>query len=208
LPLSFSRTNTEKMTKPNYQYGKIYKIVNNVDDMIYIGSTCSRLSKRLHGHKIDKSGKGWKRRLYQHVDALGGWDHFRIILVQHCPCMGKDDLRMAEQRHIDATPPEKLLNMVRAYASVEDVIQRKAEEYQRKRHTDKYKEHAKAYQRAHKEQYDGYKLKYYETNKERISENNRAKFQWTSSWGGDMCMRWGENNLLRIDPNVFRFTYS
>eukprot|EP01043_Picozoa_sp_COSAG02_P066139 COSAG02_NODE_10200_length_1996_cov_3.594623_1_plen_169_part_10 len=131
MPLSFSRTNTEKMTKPNYQYGKIYKIVNNVDDMIYIGSTCSRLSKRLHGHKIDKSGKGWKRRLYQHVDALGGWDHFRIILVQHHPCLGKDDLRMAEQRHIDATPPEKLLNMVRAYASVEDVIQRKAAEYQR-----------------------------------------------------------------------------
>ena len=35
------------MTKPNYQYGKIYTIVNNVDDMIYIGSTCSRLSKAI-----------------------------------------------------------------------------------------------------------------------------------------------------------------
>ena len=36
---------------PNYQQAKIYKIVNNVDDEIYVGSTVNRLSKRFSDHK-------------------------------------------------------------------------------------------------------------------------------------------------------------
>ena len=31
-----------------YQNGKVYKLVNCVDDKIYIGSTCARLSKRFY----------------------------------------------------------------------------------------------------------------------------------------------------------------
>ena len=36
-----------------YHNAKIYKIVNNVDDMVYIGSTCLSLSKRKHLHKTE-----------------------------------------------------------------------------------------------------------------------------------------------------------
>jgi hypothetical protein len=35
----------------NYQLGKIYKIMNNINDEIYVGSTCEPiLARRLAGH--------------------------------------------------------------------------------------------------------------------------------------------------------------
>ena len=44
-----------------YQSGKIYKIIDNTSDMIYIGSTCQTLEQRLKGHeqqfKSFKAGK-------------------------------------------------------------------------------------------------------------------------------------------------------
>ena len=36
---------------PNYQNGKIYKLVSNISNDIYIGSTVNKLSHRLNKHK-------------------------------------------------------------------------------------------------------------------------------------------------------------
>ena len=36
---------------PDYSKGKIYKLISNHTDDIYIGSTCDLLSKRLYKHK-------------------------------------------------------------------------------------------------------------------------------------------------------------
>ena len=48
-----------------YDNGKIYRITNNIDNMIYIGSTCLPLRKRLYCHKKEQhSGKGQNRRLF------------------------------------------------------------------------------------------------------------------------------------------------
>ena len=35
---------------PNYQNGKIYKIVCNITGLVYIGSTIENLTERLWGH--------------------------------------------------------------------------------------------------------------------------------------------------------------
>ena len=69
------------MTYNRYQNGKIYQITNNIDDMVYIGSTCLPLRKRIYNHKKEHhSGKGPNRRLFQHTEQYG-WDEFNIILV-------------------------------------------------------------------------------------------------------------------------------
>jgi predicted GIY-YIG superfamily endonuclease len=48
-----------------YDNGKIYRITNNIDNMIYIGSTCLPLRKRLYSHKKEQhSRKGQNRRLF------------------------------------------------------------------------------------------------------------------------------------------------
>ena len=40
----------------NFENGKIYKITNDFNDSIYIGSTCDTLDKRMIRHKwIDKN---------------------------------------------------------------------------------------------------------------------------------------------------------
>jgi hypothetical protein len=45
-----------------YQLGKIYEIVDNTSDMIYNGSTCQELEKRLKGHEY-----GYKNfKIYKH----------------------------------------------------------------------------------------------------------------------------------------------
>ena len=47
------------MTYNRYQNGKIYQITNNIDDMVYIGSTCLPLRKRWYNHKNEMNcGKG------------------------------------------------------------------------------------------------------------------------------------------------------
>jgi len=70
------------MTYNRYTNGKIYQITNNLNDMIYIGSTCLPLRKRWYNHKNEMNyGKGSTRRLFQ-MAAQIGWDEMRIVLVE------------------------------------------------------------------------------------------------------------------------------
>ena len=50
----------------NYQNGQIYKLVNNVDDKIYIGSSCNKLNSRKSQHKSKAHNS--KIRLYNHLN--------------------------------------------------------------------------------------------------------------------------------------------
>ena len=57
-----NETNNEEV-KPEfnrYSNAKVYKLISDVDDYFYIGSTCTSLSKRLHQHKSTSK----KSRLY------------------------------------------------------------------------------------------------------------------------------------------------
>ena len=63
---------------PNFQLGKIYKIVDNTNDDVYVGSTCEpSLAKRLYGHVADK----YIIRKMQEKNLLDAWFD---ILVEHC----------------------------------------------------------------------------------------------------------------------------
>ena len=45
-----------------YQSGKIYKIIDNTTDMLYVGSTCKQLEERLKQHEYNlKSFKAGKK---------------------------------------------------------------------------------------------------------------------------------------------------
>ena len=77
-----------------YNNGKIYKIINNFNDMVYIGSTCLPLRKRIFNHKKEqRAGRSPNRHLFQLVsEAENGWDDFQIVLIESCPCTNKDEL--------------------------------------------------------------------------------------------------------------------
>ena len=87
-----------------YHNGQIYKLVNTVDDRIYVGSTAMPLSKRLSGHKRDARHKP-ERRVYKELNTVG-WSNVRIVLIEAHRCENKNELIAREQYHIDLLKPE------------------------------------------------------------------------------------------------------
>ena len=93
-----------------YRNGKVYKLVNCVDDKIYIGSTCARLSKRFYDHK--HTAKNRPTYVHKHLNSIG-WENVRIILIENVIAETKDQLLIREQHYIDELKPE--LNKHAAY---------------------------------------------------------------------------------------------
>ena len=87
-----------------YHNGKIYKLVNTVDDRIYVGSTAMPLSKRLSGHKAD-ARKHTERRVCEELNKVG-WANVRIVLIEAHRCENKNELVAREQYHMDLLKPE------------------------------------------------------------------------------------------------------
>ena len=79
---------------PNYQNGKIYKIIDSENKVIYIGSTTEKLCNRYAKHKHNANGN-------------------RIILLELCPCNSREELVKKEQELIEQF--DNLLNQKRAY---------------------------------------------------------------------------------------------
>lgn len=85
-----------------YQHGKVYKMIST-DGGVYIGSTCSPLSKRKYKHRMT-SRKQPDRKVYKHINA-SGWNGVRIVLVEEFPCENVEQLRAREQLWIDEMRP-------------------------------------------------------------------------------------------------------
>lgn len=81
----------------NYKNGKIYKIVNDIDDEIYIGSTIQPLHVRFGGHKSDigkVNSSNISKKMTEETKK-----YFRIILIEDYPCDNRDQLRAREEHH-------------------------------------------------------------------------------------------------------------
>ena len=92
-----------------YQNGKIYKIINDVDDMVYVGSTYVPLQKRWKGHVQTLYSNTSKRKIYEHMRNIG-IDHFRIILIYEYPCKDKHELLWKETEEINKFDKKNSLN--------------------------------------------------------------------------------------------------
>ena len=87
-----------------YHRGKIYKIVSNCCNDIYIGSTTeTTLAKRLSKHrgmfKNWKSGKGNYVSSYKIFEQ----SHYDIVLIETYKCESKDELHSRERYWIENT---------------------------------------------------------------------------------------------------------
>jgi len=75
----------------DYKNGKIYKLICSETQKIYIGSTCSTLSKRLYGHKA-KLNRAVSRNFVNP----------KIYLIEDYPCERKEQLLMRERFFIES----------------------------------------------------------------------------------------------------------
>jgi group I intron endonuclease len=159
----------------NYANGQIYKLVNNVDDEIYIGSTCGTLRLRKCGHK-SKAKKDTERRVYKHLNEIG-WDNVDIILIEACDCQNKDELHRRERYWIDTL--NSSLNKVLPTRTQKEYYEDNKEtiEEQQKAYRETHKEEMKTWREANKEVIAEQKKQHYEDNKEVIAEQKKEYYE-------------------------------
>ena len=86
----------------------IYKIVNDVDDKMYVGTTTTELWHRMSQHRAD-ARNGCQSPLYDLMREYGV-EHFRIVRVK---VSDKENIRMDEEKVINSIPVSKRLNYKR-----------------------------------------------------------------------------------------------
>ena len=146
----------------DYQNGKIYKLVSDKTDDIYIGSTCSRLSDRLTKHKTPNNKTSAKQLFIDDAKV-------EIILIESYPCKSKDELR-ARERHYQTTID--CINKNKASAVKTSFKEGKKEwmkEY-RQENKEHIKERNKKYEEENKDKIKERRQKYKEENKDKIAE--------------------------------------
>jgi len=147
---------------PNYQKGKIYRIVDNSNGGVYYGSTCEpTIARRLARHVIDfnnfQKGKGSYITSY---DILVN-GNYEIFLVETYPCTSRDELTSRERYYIENN------NCVNKY-----IPGRTCKEYRRD-NKEKIKENKRSYQQHNKERIKEYMNLYQLQNKDKIKKQTK-----------------------------------
>jgi hypothetical protein len=136
--------------KVDYTKGKIYKITNDFNDEVYIGSTCDTIVKRYSLHRAGCFNKEKKDRpLYTLMNDIG-FERFRIELICEYPCEDKYQLRQKEGEYI------RNLGTLNKQIAGRDW---------------------KQYKDDFKEKFDKYHKDYREINKEIIAQNDKAYYE-------------------------------
>ena len=83
-----------------YTNGRIYKILNYIDDKVYVGSTTQPLSKRMAQHRrAANRPKIQHYPLYMKMKEYG-IENFYIELIEAYPCGNSKELRKREGQFI------------------------------------------------------------------------------------------------------------
>lgn len=136
-----------------FQNGKIYKIINDMNDECYIGSTCNTLSCRWHIHK--QHAKSSDSRLYRMINEIG-IEHFKIELFEEYPCETKEQLLQREGYFIQLFGTLNK-NIAGNCSDIKEWT---------KKYREEHNEEIKQYRQNHKEEIKQYNQKYYENNRE------------------------------------------
>jgi hypothetical protein len=140
------------MTEINkYQNGKIYKIVCNKTNLVYIGSTtekylCNRLKGHVYKFKENKTN-------YTSFKVLENNDYY-IELIELYPCNSKDELLVRERYYFDIID---CVNKLKPKSTIDET-------------TNRIKEYYKEYQQINKNKINETNKEYYQRNKDKIKE--------------------------------------
>ena len=148
---------------PDYQKGKIYKIVCNETGLVYLGSTTQALSQRLQGHKKNYKSYLSGKNNYIHSFKVLENDNYNIFLIEDYLCERKEQLLSRERFWIENNDCVNKNFPTRTVKEWNEVNKDKLKMYNKKyRASTKGKEHKK---------------EYLEKNKDCIKERNRIYFE-------------------------------
>ena len=155
------------MTSSSMEYtnGRIYKILNYIDDEVYVGSTTQPLSKRMALHRADSIQPMKQHRLLYIKMKEYGIENFYIELIEAYPCKNNEELRKREGHYIRTVGT---LNK-----RIED---RTKQEYYQDNHETILAQH-KEYHQNNREQILAQKKEYYEANREKLLAQDREYYE-------------------------------
>jgi len=150
---------------PDYQKGKIYKIVDLTTDECYIGSTCEpTLARRLAGHRNDyKTYLKGGRTYIKSFDIIKN-ENYDIQLIENFPCDSKDELHKREGYWI------KTMNCVNKMVAG----QTRKEYYEANK--DMIKNYHHLYYQTNKAELNGKNKKYHLEHKDKMQENMKQYY--------------------------------
>lgn len=150
----------------------IYKICCDNIDYVYIGST-TNFTNRKSQHKSrcnNENGKHNNFKLYKTIRDNGGWQNWRMVIIDELGDVSKRQAEMKEEEW--RVELQANLNSKKCYITEEE-----EKEYQKEYHTqnrDKILEYQKEYKQQNKdkiaEQMNAYQKIYYKQNRDKINE--------------------------------------
>lgn len=192
---------TKPERKPkDYSNGKIYCIRNNIDEQIYIGSTCQSLSKRMAYHRQDAKKTNRQNTLIYPLMLDYGIENFYIELIEEYSCENSNQLekregeliremkaslnqkvagRTMDEYKVECAEQIKQSKALRAKTYAEknpEKVKNRRKEYYWK-DPEKYREDTRKYNEEHREAVLAKKREYYHNNREKILENRRKYAQ-------------------------------
>ena len=152
----------------DYTNGRIYKILNYIDNEVYVGSTCQSLSKRMAYHRNDANKPMKQHRLLYTKLMDYGIENFYIELIETYPCENMEELRKREGHYI------------REVGSLNKRIEgRTHQEYGREYRRDNHEQiraRVQEYREANRELIYAQQKEYREVNRDTISKRRTAKY--------------------------------
>jgi hypothetical protein len=77
----------------------VYKITNDLNEMVYIGTTTRPLCKRISDHRYNAIRRGNTSKLYEYMREIGV-ERFKIVCVREYKDISKERLKSKEEKYI------------------------------------------------------------------------------------------------------------
>ena len=146
---------------PNYQNGKIYKIICDENDLVYYGSTTVPLWQRIGKHRTDyKLYLQNKRKYISSCIEILKYKTHKIVLVEDFSCERREQLVARERFWIENNICVNKYIPYRSKEERKDI---------RNSHTKVYFQDTK-YKESHRKEFREYSKKYREKNLDKIKE--------------------------------------
>ena len=161
-----------------YQRAKVYKIISQDTDKIYIGSTIvPTLAQRLAKHIADYGYYKVGKRSFISSFEIIKYPDYKIVLLESFPCNSRDELLAREQHHIDIAG-DSCVNMRKAYITLseEEYVKQYNKEYNIL-NKDKIDERNKTYREENKDKIQEIGKQYYKQNREEIRAKRAKKIE-------------------------------
>lgn len=182
-----------------FEHGKIYKIVSDGTDMIYIGSTIETLETRMQGHRSTYNMYLSGKKGFFGACPMFEFGDPKIVLIENFPCNTEEELNRREQYYIDlfkgTVGANNVSNIRAAYTGIDRNLPKA--------------DYKKAHAALNREVYKEYNAGYYAANRDTIIQrsadyykaNKEAINQYKSEWGKQKFQcecgsvsRWGDKS--------------